>query len=349
MRRSLARLLPIVLILALPRPGAAQGRQSATVEDGGRTAPGVDVFALVNGQKRSLGRTDAGGEVAFDLSILDRGKGVDTDGDGQVAIEVYRKACVDGRIEVILAVEGAPGGECADPDAPVGEGCRCTKIGAFVPTPGGTVTIDVGQGVANPVRVGPTSAAVNWNFGAVANYQYYGNWEDVARGAAGKDATIQSLETGSSGFNVGGFVEYEPRGWPFAIGTQVTFGKAPDVDYALVGGGTATGSTKVGEVTPYVSFPFWTGPVDTRLTLGSSWLCNKIDFDVRDPAGGSRSSDRMEHNWNPYARIEIGIPLSERVKIYGGFSYSSNFSGNDADSDLYGVGARVLFRPWKSF
>jgi Outer membrane protein beta-barrel domain len=142
MRRvSSAVVTLVVLLLAVPALGFAQSMP--TITRNGGPATNVNVFMYLNGAKQPM--------PTFDPAMLTNKIRPGT------RVDVYRRECQDGKIELVLV----PAGEQLGPDdqdcdkknqAPAGADCRCDKIGAFIW--GDPVTIDAGTGQITGSSIG---------------------------------------------------------------------------------------------------------------------------------------------------------------------------------------------------
>lgn len=302
---------------ALAAPGVADAQPvEVTVNRDGAPESGVSIFSFVNGIKRRSGTTGSDGMATVDPAALGAEPG-DT-------VDVVR-TCTDGRVEIVLVRRGEEGDPCADQEAEAHQECECRRIGAFV-VGDGPVTVDVGRGV---VIQSPASGS-SLQFGAGFKALYFERFGDVANDQPG----LVSGDAGSWGWSPYATIGYDIDRFPVDLGLQVGYGRAPDVDQTY-SGGSAEIRTDFLYVTPFVEV----APTDVwDLDLGVEWIYNRISIEQLPISDVFLDDiDRNEANFNGYFGLGYRRRVGSGLSLGGGVSYSTNFSGNDADSGILGL------------
>lgn len=321
--------LAVSLLVAAP----AAGQESFVLEllDDGKPVANVTVR---DGTGRTVGSTDAGGTVAFDMSLLDFGKGE--------RVEVWVKECEDGRVEVILVPAGSDD-PCVDEDAEAGERCGCRRIGAF--PWGNDVTIDIGTGSITSTPPTPPGGATPpvevdgkdlFAFGATVGFNYWPDFEDIAGDAPG--ATNVDGTTVSPSF--GAFFEGGIPGTGLRVGIAGRYSKL-DIE-STFGSRTQTGELDYYALGPYLRWEFGddTSRTAPYLTGGFFHAWNKGDFVGEDEP----LHHRVHRNWRANAGGGVVHWATPRFGLWGEALYSPPAGGDDAEHHL-GIQVGVSFRP----
>lgn len=348
MRRPLAALAPIVAVVLSAATASGQDFDLRILDEG-KPVEGATVVGVGDEGPVTIGSTDADGGLVFEgavLDVLDFGKGT--------TVEVWIKECEDGKVEYVLVEQGEDD-PCVDEDAEAGEGCGCRRLGTFV-VGDGPVTVDAGRGtvtqgpavegpaIQEPTTEGPRIGLSRERFslGLGADYLYYDNWERVAC----DQPDLDRCSAGSSGFGAFFSLGYDPTWVPYGLGLRldVGYGTAPDVSQSYPGTDVEI-DTDFLFIAPRVEVPIVPDRLGLGLSLGAEALLNRSDF--RFLGGGGEPFDRNEWNWNGVVGVSRAWPFSDRDELNTGLYYSTNFSGNDADSGIWRFRAeyRHFFAP----
>lgn len=311
---------------ALAAPDAADAQPvGVTVERDGAPEGGVSVFSFVNGIKTRRGTTGSDGTATVDPADLGARPG-DT-------VDVVR-TCADGRVQIVLQRRGEEGDPCADQEAAAGEECECRRIGAFV-VGDGPVTIDVGRGVVTQAARG---TAGDFRIGVGIQALYFERFGDVANRQPG----LVSGDAGNWGYSPYLSLDYDFARLPLGLGLRAGYGKAPDVDQTY-GGGRAEITTDFFSLNPVIRA---TPHPDLDLRLGVEWMYNRISIAHVADLIDIPDIDRNRGNFNGYFGLGYRRSVGDGLTLEAGASYSTNFSGNDADSGIFGMSAGVQAESW---
>ncbi|HUP19000.1 MAG TPA: hypothetical protein VM778_03500, partial [Gemmatimonadota bacterium] len=198
------------VLALLAGASGARAQFDLQVLDGGKPVPDVRVTVVREGARTTLpGATGADG--SFDLSVLDFGKGT--------RLDVWKRQCVDGRVELILAEEGTTG-VCVDEGQRAGDDCSCEKIGVAIWDGSGWV-VDIGI-PGGPGAIQPIGAIVNHApplaFGFGGGFNIFPNLKDVV----GDQPNLASSDVSSSAPFVEAALEHRV-GRQFVVGTDFTY------------------------------------------------------------------------------------------------------------------------------
>lgn len=332
----------LIVALLAAAPAAAQDTLVLQLLDSGKPVAETPVR---DGGGRTVGTTGADGRVAFDMSLLDFGKGD--------RVEVWVKECRDGRVEVVL-VEAGSGDPCAEEDAAAGEGCDCRRIGAFVWGPG-RVVVDVGAG--NVAHVPPRGGGGGGNappqlIGIGGGLAFFPNLEknlEDVPGLAGSDSDpvaplVQAV--------------YEAR-----LSSRLPIVLGAEVQYALLGEQTQTFAGGPGEPIRsmvdqtvlstglYGAFrpsPHFGNRTAFWQALGFWWVYNSAEIEtfyegIDEPV----LEDRSESGLRLGARVGVDHYFTPRAGLRFDAGYTVG-EGDDADTN-WSLAAKWIWlpKPWR--
>lgn len=296
--------------------------QEIRVTERGRPAIGTRVSTLINGIKIQRGVTGEDGQVDLSSEAIDIAEGT--------RVEIFRRACVDGRIEIVVA-PASEGDGCAAETAAEGADCDCERAGAAIW--GGTdpIVVDLGpvEVLRGPQALTPGPPPVvnvpKLKLEAGVGYHAYPQIEDQACAGADACSTDESA--------VAPFVQVELRPWagrPFAFGAG----------FDLASGLTTTQT--VGATTSEVDLDIYS----LRLTAGWNVFSGEAllatlwagivqawnDAVVRTVLGGEElREDRSESGVRALAGGSVEYRLTDRVWGVAGYDYATG-GGDDADA-----------------
>lgn len=300
------------LVIGLPAATSAQERMTIEVLNHGKPVANVEIVDILN-QGKPIATTGATGQVAFDMNLLNFGKGE--------TVEVWIKQCEDGKVQIVLASVGSDD-PCTDRDAAAGERCGCRRIGAFI-WGGGPVTIDIGTGQVTQARSAGGAEASSLILGGGLDIRQMLNLEDVvSQVPGGSNASATGWAPG-----VQLFAEWLHRRI-FAIGLDAGYSRMEtelafpsgvqtgDLDYYEAGVNAKLGIPTTGRFWPYA-------------TVGLYRTWNKADF---------RLDGLSEHRVHKTRRDGFGAGFDYYPHPHWGMRleglYSSTFEDDDADEHL---------------
>lgn len=315
--------------------GDARAQFDLQVLDGGKPVPDVRVTVVEDGERTTLpGATDAAG--SFDLSVLDFGKGA--------RVEVWRRQCTDGRVELVLADEGTTG-VCVEEGQQTGEDCSCEKVGLAILDGGGWV-VDIGMPGA-PGAIQPIGAAGNappFAVGIGGGINFFPNLEDVV----GNQPGIASTDVSTSAPFIEGVAEYRvlPQvvlgadfTWNFFDRFDQTFDPTTDgpisseIDYDVMSAGL------YGAWRPR---PCFGGRLGLFFGFGGEWVWNRATVSTRYPDLFTPVTDeRTESGLQATVRTGFDWYLNDRSSLRLGAIYSRGES--DSADERWGLEAKYMW------
>ncbi|MDX1624449.1 MAG: hypothetical protein R3199_10775 [Gemmatimonadota bacterium] len=326
----------IAAVLFLAAPAAGQEFVMEVLDDG---KPVEDV-TVRDGDGDPVGTTDAGGRVAFDMSVLDLGKGD--------RVEVWLRRCTEeGTVEIVLIpqkslAEGETGREaCMDEDAGAGEDCECEEKGFFV-VGDGPVIVDITTGrvstVSRPLRRPQAEAYDRWRLDAGVELSYFANWEDVACSEQLGDGPC---DTGPWAYGFFGEIGYRHPGWPVGIGVDVAYGMNEDVERTF-SGGSVVAETDFLALTPFVRLEPkpW-----LDFVVGPQYVYNYTTIDGRTITLEPVRIDREDGNWNVLGRVGARYPLRDDLYVKSRAGFSTGGGSEDADSNIVSLRLGLEWTP----
>lgn len=326
-------------------PAVAQDTSILELLDSGKP---VSDAPVKDGTGRTVGTTDGRGTVAFDMALLDFGKGE--------SVDVWVKECEGGRVEVILVSAGSDD-PCAGERAAPGDRCGCRKIGTFVWGPG-RVVVDVGAGtvVHTPAAVvgggGFAGRTPPHLIGFGGGVSYFPNLEMNVEDVPG----LTGSDTDPLAPMIEGVYELRPTPrLPVALGFEFQYALLPDQTQTFVGGsGEPTRSTidqtalSTGLYGAFRPAPHFGNRTAMWAALGFWWIYNSADVEtfyegLEEPV----REDRSESGLRLGGRIGIDQYFTPRAGIRLDAGYTAG-DGDDADTN-WSLGAKLIWlvKPWR--
>lgn len=330
--------LGLAVILAAPARLRAQDFDLELV-DAGKPVPNAEVLLLASAAKVPLGTTDASGHLTVaNRADIPRGTPVD----------VYEIEC-DG--EVVIVIVGPGEREQLEEECErrrrENPNCTCRRIGGFLW--GDDVTIDVGSG--RVTQVPPTDAPASSGdhafadvqFGVIADYSSFYNWEDVGCDQAGIASC--SGDTGVPG--VGVYFDYRLGDSPFGLNFEAHYAKL-ELDQAF----QPDDDLPIGNMAEVNSWNFQSALVyshgfSSRIAwfgrLGYAVLHNDGEF-TSTYSTGPLSESRS----NTASQLLVGtgmhFPVGENWCVRAGVDLTTSFDSGNGDENVrasLGVGYRL--------
>lgn len=303
---------------------SATTAQEIRVTESGRPAVGARVSTLINGIKTPRGVTGEDGrlELPDDLPIA-----------AGTRVEIVRRACVDGRVEIVLA-PAAEGDGCAAEAAAEGADCDCEPAGAIVWGEPDPILVDLGPVGVTPEVVAPALETASpppvayrprYKVEAGVGYHAYGQMEDQA--CAGAD----SCTTDESAFAP--FVQAELRPWPdhpFAFGAG--FDRVSGLTTRqTVGGATNEVDLDITSLRVTAGWDAWSSET-ALVTLWGGIVQAWNEAVVRSLFGGEvQREDRSESGIRVLGGGSLEYRLADRWWGVAGYDYATG-GGDDADA-----------------
>lgn len=297
---------------------------------------------------RTVGTTGGNGEVAFDMSMLDFGKGE--------RVQVWVKECEDGRVEVILAAADSDD-PCADEDAGAGERCGCRKVGAPFLWDGGRVVVDVGAGTVTHVPAAPGGDFAGNTpphlIGLGGGLSYFSNLEDAVMDVPG----LIGSDSDPLAPMFQGVYEVRPTTrLPLSIGAEFQYARLSEITQTFAGGpGEPTMSMldqdvfSMGLYGAYRPPPHFRNRTSFWPGVGVWWVYNSAEIETMfEGADEPAFEDRSESGLRAGLRFGVDHYFTHRagIRFDAGYTFGA---GDDADTNLSAAAKLIwLPKPWRA-
>lgn len=326
--------------------GGAGAQDTFSIEllDGGKPVPDARVTVVDDQGARTTvpATTDAAGRIQLPMALLDMGKGPGT------RMDVHRRVCRDGRVELVVAPEGTTGA-CVEEGQQAGEECDCERVGVAIFSGDGWV-VDIGvpgaPGAIQPIGMPPPAAATAppLAIGIGGGLSWFPNLENIVQDQPG----LTGSDVPSSAPFIEGVAEYRilPR---VVAGVDVTHSFFDDITQTYQGLSDGPSSSEIDyDVTSLGLYGAWrpSPHAGDRLGLffglGGEHVWNRATVTTRYPQlSAPVTEDRSESGWQTTARIGLDWHFDARTSLRLGASYSRGES--DSADERIGLEGKLMW------